>query len=48
MKITGNGPRDGGTGPVRTKLHRAADAARVTGAVFKVVYYGLLIWQLRG
>lgn len=43
MKITGSGPHEGGTGPVRTKLHRVADVARIVGAVFQVVYYGLKI-----
>ncbi|MGW2725114.1 hypothetical protein [Streptomyces sp. NPDC001492] len=45
MKITGNGPHEGGPEPVRTTfLHRAADVARIVGAIFEVVYYALKIW----
>lgn len=42
--ITGTGPQ-GGNDPVWAKLLRwAADAARLVGAVFKAVYYGMKIW----
>lgn len=43
--ITGSGPQDGGNEPVWAKLlRRAADAARLTGAILQSVWYALKIW----
>lgn len=44
MNNTGSDPYERGTGPVRTTLHRVADVARIVGAVFQAIYYGLKIW----
>ncbi|WP_157876347.1 hypothetical protein [Streptomyces sp. Root264] len=45
MNNTGTDPQDGGKEPVWTKLlRRAADVARLVGAIFQAVYYALKIW----
>lgn len=43
--ITGSGPQGGDNDPVWAKLlRRVTDVARLVGAVFQTVYYGLKIW----